>query len=107
MSKTVEQQVEEYVQLKAVWKQEEDGSRTFIGGAPKADTDWLTQAFQERDRIARDEERERMKKTTINTYQIEGELYFKKEDIRKLIKDEPLETVSNNRFDVPVNIGFK
>ena len=52
-----------------------------------------------------------MKNTTIDTYEISGEQYFKKADVRKLIKGEPFSVESSpksdNRFDVPVNIGFK
>ena len=52
-----------------------------------------------------------MKNTTIDTYEISGAQYFKKADVRKLIKGEPFlvesSPKSDNRFDVPVNIGFK
>jgi len=82
---------------------------------PPSDHEWINTFIDQHTantwKAAQESMIDSMKNTTIDTYEISGAQYFKKADVRKLIKGEPFlvesSPKSDNRFDVPVNIGFK
>ena len=100
----------------------EKGREGFVEGCtpmnisdPPSDHEWINTFIDQHTantwKAAQESMIDSMKNTTIDTYEISGAQYFKKADVRKLIKGEPFlvesSPKSDNRFDVPVNIGFK